>query len=413
MAEGVRVTAFWRIFFGSRCGNVTTIVALCAVPLIAVVTGVIEMQGMESARSRLQAAVDAGALAGAQRLGLVNANGSSDVQAAATTAANSDLGNFGDTPVTYTVKVDTTKNSVTLAATAAHKALIGFMGFGSGTLRATATADALGSVPLCILQSGSENNNQGIQVRDHAMIHANGCSVQANRDISVDPTAAIQAGAVTAAGMVSGPVTPAGQSGGLTVADPFASMKLSPPLDCLGKGLQIKVLTYLTLPLLPGVHCEQYNVQTGATLLLMPGEHWFMNNLIAQNNSVIEGSDVTLIFGPNNAAHFSDQATVKLTARKTGPFAGFLIATTRDNTQHFSINSSNVSDLLGTIYIPSAELDINTTGNVAQDSAWSIIVADSIKMNNNPNLVINSNYVGSGVPVPTGVGPSKKVTLVQ
>ncbi len=405
--------ALWRQFFRERRGNVTMVVALCAVPLIAVTTGVVEMQGMENAKSRLQAAVDAGALAGAQRLGLVNANGSADVQSAATTAANSDLGTFGDLPVSYTVTVDTTKNSVTLVGTAEHKALIGFMGFGSGTIKATATADALGSVPLCILQSGMESNNQGIQVRDHAMIHANGCSVQANRDISVDPSASIQAGAVTAAGMVSGPVSPAGQSGGLAVADPFAAMQLNPPLDCLTKILQIKVLTYITLPLLPGIHCEQYDVETGATLLLLPGEHYFMNNLSASNNSVIEGDDVTLIFGSNQAAHFSDQATVKLTARKTGPFAGFLIATTRDNTQHFSINSSNVSELLGTIYIPSAELDINTTGNVAQDSAWSIIVADSIKMNNNPNLVINSNYVGSGVPVPTGVGPSKKVTLVQ
>ena len=68
-----------------RCqrGNVATVAALCALPLIAVVAGAVELQGISAAKANLQAAVDAGALAGAQRLGLVNANGTSDVQSAA------------------------------------------------------------------------------------------------------------------------------------------------------------------------------------------------------------------------------------------------------------------------------------------------------------------------------------------
>ena len=69
--------------------------------------------------------------------------------------------------------------------------------------------------------------------------------------------------------------------------------------------------------------------------------------------------------------------------------------------------SDHVSKLLGTIYIPGAELKVSTAGNVAQDSAWSIIVADTITVEKNPVLVINSGYGGSGVPVPDGVGPKR------
>jgi hypothetical protein len=64
---------------------------------------------------------------------------------------------------------------------------------------------------------------------------------------------------------------------------------------------------------------------------------------------------------------------------------------------------------LGTIYIPGSELYVSSSGNVAQDSAWSVIVAKRLTLANNPVLVINKNYVGSGVPVPEGVGPSSGV----
>jgi len=395
-------------------GNVATVAALCAVPLIAITTGVIEIQGISNVHSKLQAAIDAGALAGAQRLGVVNTNGSSDVTTAAETAANFNLsGAFGSEPVSYTVTIDTQKESVTLTGSVNHKALIGFMGVGNQTVTATATADALGTVPLCILQTGTDHNDGGIRAMDHSIVRATGCAVQANTDIQVDPSALIQAERVEAAGLVSGPVSPQGYSGALTVNDPFASMNLNVPTDCLGKPLTFKVISYTTLVLLPGVHCEQFEVQTGATLQLLPGDHWFMNDLNAHNNAVISGDDVALIFGSQKKVNFFDNSTVRLTARKSGPFAGFLILTTRDNTQDFTIASNNVSELLGTIYIPNAKLIVDTTGNVAQDSAWSIIVADDIELHHNPSLIINTNYVGSGVPVPEGVGPSQKVTLVQ
>lgn len=50
---------------------------------------------------------------------------------------------------------------------------------------------------------------------------------------------------------------------------------------------------------------------------------------------------------------------------------------------------------------------VDTPGNVAQDSVWSVIVAKTLTLQQNPVLTINSNYTGSGVPVPEGVGPMK------
>ena len=132
-----------------------------------------------------------------------------------------------------------------------------------------------------------------------------------------------------------------------------------------------------------------------------------MDHLDAKENAIIKGDDVALIFGSRKKINFADRAEVRLGARKSGPYAGFLILTTRDNVEEFTIGSDRVSKLLGTIYIPGAKLVVSTAGNVAQDSAWSIIVAETLSLKKSPNLVINNNYVGSGVPVPEGVGPNR------
>ena len=76
---------------------------------------------------------------------------------------------------------------------------------------------------------------------------------------------------------------------------------------------------------------------------------------------------------------------------------------------------NGAAKFLGTIYVPSATLKIDGAGNkIANESAWTVIVAKAVKLQGSPKLVVNSNYGGSTVPVPGGVGPrSGSVTLVK
>lgn len=396
---GMRKTG---LFWNNRHGNVSIIAGLCAIPVLGAAFGVIEIGGMTAEKARLQAAVDAGALAGAGRLAVATHDGGQGATNAAVTVAEQTATRAGiDSAVQYQVTLD--KSSVTLAATANHKALVGFLGFGNQVLSVSATAENMGVIPLCVLQTGSG----GIELKNQARIRATGCAVHANKNITVGSGAMIQADATQAVGTVSGPVSPAGRSGAMKIDDPFADLIVTPPTMCAGKAKEIKQQKGTTETLPAGVHCEEFSIEKGATLILAPGEHYFMDNLKAKEDAVIQGDDVTLIFGSTKSITFADRASVRLSARKTGVFSGFLIITTRDNTEKFTIASDNVSKLLGTIYIPNAELVVETAGNVAQDSAWSIIVASSLQLRQNPNLVINTAYAGSGVPVPEGVGPKR------
>ena len=81
-----------------------------------------------------------------------------------------------------------------------------------------------------------------------------------------------------------------------------------------------------------------------------------------------------------------------------------MIVAVRNNGNKFIISSSNVDKLLGTIYLPWGTLQVSAAGSVAEASQWSVIVAKYIELSQNARLVINTDYEGSPVPVPIGVG---------
>lgn len=396
-----------KAFARNTRGNVTLMVSLAAIPVMLATTGAMELMSISGERTRLQAAVDAAALAGAEKLSVVTVSTGQMVNQAARQAGADNLGGTRD-PVTFAVAVDQNGRSVTVDGTADHKAIIGFLGFGDTRVTATATADALQKTPLCILQVSDGD----IDLANNATVRAPGCLIHADGDISVASSAMITADRIQATGAASGPMSPKGNSGALAIDDPFAGMNLNPAACTLS-------LNIVSTPLLgdtnlaPGVHCLPILAIGSAHIHLLPGDHYFMGGLLLNGNSTIDGDDVALIFGPLQIFNFADKATVRLTARKSGPFAGFLMATTRDNTKTFKISSDNVSELLGTIYIPNATLEVTSGGSVGQDSDWSVIVAKSLQLKNGPTLVINTNYAGSGVPVPRGVGPMGGTVLSQ
>lgn len=404
MAQSVMLKAFKSWLF-DRCGNTTTVFALAALPLLFGVGMALEMGGMSGEKTLMQDAADAGALAAASQLNVVSQGGTQD--ALIDTAVNTALSYVADKNslqnVVFTAVIDIAHGTVTVTGSAEHKPIFNFSDNASEPINVEAVAETLNQTPLCILQTGGI---EGLILDNTAQITATGCGVHANSKVDVAQTAMIRAGAIQAVGTAKGITSPMASTGAMPIADPFASMNLNPPVACPLKPVVKIYLDGTTTYLPPGVHCELIQVTGSSRIVLLPGEHYFSSRLMIQQNATLSGDDVVLIFGGDDKFDFGDTGNVILSARRSGPFSGFLIATGRDNTQTFSISSDRVSKLLGTIYIPNARLEISTAGNVAQDSAWSVIVAQSIVLKQNPILVINKNYIGSGVPVPEGVGPT-------
>jgi hypothetical protein len=414
------------------------ITAFAVPPIALLVCGAIDFASVVSDKAAFQNVADATALQAALQIGASDPAG---IAARDDEFARRQLAELKDR-ATFTVQTDIASDNSYVAVTISGARTSFFMNMlppGGWKLAANAKASSLSRTPLCVLSTGQDNVSS-IQMHDTSTLTATACLVQSNKDIRADGSAWIKAQMIQSAGLANGNLSPAPQSGGPTIADPFTGLPLGtaqqkptpgapPPPPGPGPGGkpinldspygictpvdQFLAATTLILP--PGVHCGNITVQKGATLTLLPGDHYFIKgNLSLDNNAIIAGDDVVLIFDKNSKFSFKDSAQVNLTGRKDGPLAGFVIATTRANDKTFEISSDSARKLLGTIYIPSARLLV-TGGQdkVADQSAWTVIVAKAIEMHGGPNLVVNANYGGSPVPVPQGVGPSLGARLLH
>jgi hypothetical protein len=60
---------------------------------------------------------------------------------------------------------------------------------------------------------------------------------------------------------------------------------------------------------------------------------------------------------------------------------------------------------LGTIYMPQGRLIVDATSPIADRSAYTVLMVQQLDLYSGPNLVLNSDYGASEIPVPMGVGP--------
>ena len=392
-----------------RRGGLATMAGILLPAGIVVGAAAIDLSSVYSDRGAMQQAADATALAMAKQLTVANVSGIDDRARAMVADELTDVAKR--VTLTTTVKIPTDNSSVTITVDGSRPSFFAnLLPPGGFKMHAQATAEPLGQMPLCVLSAAG--NGAALRLDDSSQMTANGCLVQSNSDVSVTNSGLLQAGTVQAVGKAEGRITPAPQTDAQAIPDPFASMTISPPPGCQLLDLVYDVGIQL---LSPGVHCGKITVQKGATAVMLPGEHYFINGkLELKDSATLQGDDVALVFDDNSSMKFGDDSKIDLGGRKTGKFAGFVIATTKANTNTFEISSDSARKLLGTIYIPSAQLHVSGIGTrVADQSAWTVIVAKGVQIGGTANLVINHDYAGSPVPVPQGVGPATGVRLTQ
>ena len=399
-------------FQADRRGGIAMIFAIGAPVVAMLACGAIDLFAVHSSRVALQDAADAAALAAAKQIGMTDEVGIKTraevfVRQQAASAAKD---------VTYTVSssINAQASTVTVNIAGVRDSFFGnLLPPGGWKMNISSTATRVSQVPLCVLSTGEDSGNK-IDVKDQAQLTAPKCLVHTNSDMEVSNQGWMNTAIAQASGSAKGRISPEPQTGAPAIVDPFGSMTIATDKACpLVDGL-ILVLSNLQLgqllppiPVQPGVHCVDVTVQKGVTLRLQPGEHYFKKGTLElKKDAKIEGQDVVLIFDKDAKFKFGDQSQINLEGRRSGTFAGFVIATTPQNTNTFEISTTAARELLGTVYIPGAKLALSGVNTQVTDQAdWTVIVAKSIEMKGSPNLVLNTNYQGSPVPVPPGVGP--------
>ncbi len=403
-------SVFLRRLLADRRGSVVTTFAL-AVPVIAVLAlGAVDLASVSADKQKLQDVADGAALLAAKQLGMADNNGLAERTKAVMAQQLAELAHR----LTYTVAVtpDTEEGLIQVQLTVNRNSFFANMlPPGGWNFTITSNAQQMGVTPLCVLSHGDQDKDK-IELKDTAAVAAPGCLIHSNSDIKVARGGSLAAGVTQTAGLASGPINPVAQTDAPQIPDPFAAMTIGQkgafcsPVDLLADLLPIV--------LAPGVHCGNIVADKNATITLLPGEHYFQKGkLELKESAVLTGDNVVLVFGKDADFQFKDSAQIRLSGRRQGVYAGFVIATTRDNDHTFEISSNAARQLLGTVYIPNATLLVKGRNRVADQSAWTVIVAKAIKLEENPDLVINKNYAATSVPVPGGVGDKAAAAQVR
>ena len=393
----------------------TMIVALAVPVLLGVSALAIDTVGGVTTRSSLQQAADGAALAAAHELPLRSTT-QTTINSVASTYAHQNV-SPGTEITEFSSAILENRQGVRVILAAHVDSIFGSLFNPDGyTPRVTSIARLAGGAPLCALALESAQPF-AIVLNRQAHIVAPNCAVVSNSTnpagMSVTNNAEIRATTICSAGGAAGGSSgyePDAVTDCPAIPDPLAGRPEPRASGCTHLAV-VQIIGRVNLR--PGVYCGGITVLPGATASLAPGVYVIKNGpLTVLGNGALIGSYVGFYFvGDLSVMNFSANSRIDLSAPRDGDMAGFLFFANRVlltgtlNLRHFRISSNNARNLLGTIYLRDGQLDVDSNQPIADRSAYTVIVARRINVTAGPALYLNTDYDGTDVPVPEGVGP--------
>ena len=409
----------WRAETG---GNFAVMFALLAPLVLGLAGGAVDFGRHQALTAELQEIADTAALGGARQYGLAAtpSAGEATASAVATTLANKLINNFplgvGATPQATPNAVDRSV-SVTITKSFEPTFMVGvFKRPITVEVEAVAIAEAAGKTCVIAME---ETDNNAIDMNNSARLSGDACGVFANSThnnaIDASGTAEIVADLICSAGGAAGGnarYTPDPLTDCPTKEDPLADRAL--PADAACSDPNPTVITDQTMTINPGVYCG-LTINGASDVTFSAGVYVIRDNdFLVDDAAEITGNGVTIHFGSGDPAmHIASGTTVSLTAPTSGDTAGVLVSQNRDThpQTEYRISSNNADTLVGTIYLPRGKFVVDSTTPVAGASAYTAIIARMVKIEGSANLVLNSNYTATSVPVPPGLSGGADVRL--
>jgi Flp pilus assembly protein TadG len=286
---------------------------------------------------------------------------------------------------------------------------------------ATSSAKLIGEANVCILAL-SNANEPVIDMRKTSKISAKGCGIfsnsKATNSIFLDRPARVSADIVcTAGGVESGPgtITPSAKTDCATIPDPLVSRPEPPIGVCAETDFKA---SKGTVNLKPGTYCGGIMLAGQVEARFEPGLYTLVDGgLKVTGQASAVGTNVGFhLASANSKLDLTGNSTISLSGAESGDLAGLLFFASRSqtaSTEH-RIAGGKIDKLTGTIYFPTSNLLIDPKGaTVAAQSEYTVIIANKVRMNEGPEMILNSDYGASSVPVPHGVLVSGTVVLTE
>ena len=389
----------WSRLIGDTNGAVMPIFALALVPMMGLVGAAVDYARASSARTAMQASLDATTLMVAKEASTLPENQTS-TRATELFSASFNRDEVQSLQVSATVTNGS--SGTTVSSSAEGIIATRFMRlFGHETLpikvhASVATAsDGLGCV-LALNPSASG----AITAQGTTAVKLNGCSLYDN---SASDTALTVGGSATISTDFVGVVGGIGSSSsGITttngirtkiapVVDPYADVEFPPFSGCDEHNYTAKNAATIN----PGVFCGGITVNANGVLTMNPGMYYLDGgDFLVNGGASVTGTGVTLVFTSKagktwSAARINGNATVNLTPMTWGPTKGIVAFADRRTPAgtEFKFNGGANQYLGGAVYVPTGA--ISYAGGADTSTSCTQIIGDSVTFVGNSNLAID------------------------
>jgi hypothetical protein len=396
--------------------------AAAGVPVVALLAiAATELTSLSAEKSRMQDTADAVALDAANQLSF---SPPSTALARAEANAREQLASMQPrTTLTFKAELIEEGKGVRLAVNGSRLSFFGNMLPPGGFKTAVnASAVAMNTAPLCVVML---DGGKLLEVKDSAKVDAGECLVHSNGDVRTSNGGELRAYSVQAGGSASGTgFTPGASTGAAPIADPFASQAIALPSGCATTNRKFTGGVQ-TLP--AGRHCGHLDIGL-TTVRLSPGVHVFNGEVQLKIGTRLEGDGVLLVF-EEGAGFTIDDDSVRLNLlglKGANQPNGFVFAASPTRTSDISLPAKSVERLEGVVYTPKVKLviddgrdlvtgTVNSLLNMGAQSKWTVLIARELKITESADMVVNTDYLASNVPVPAGVGNKvgRNIRLLQ
>jgi len=411
------------------CRKGTTAIAFTLIfPVIfLLVGGGIEFAKVLDQKSKLQVYADGAALAAAKEFAIAQddddrtkAISKSIVEAKLAEFRKSHPGSFMGSDIKVETIIDNENSSVKVRLTQATIKDFPINGFEIETVSVEAEASVVGNMHVCVIGL-DESATATISLENSARLTGHNCAVYSNSTsgtgIIAKNKAVAKASLFCSAGGASGSdrYTPSPTTDCPNFPDPIAD-RIAPAVgECDYKWVEIYERE---ATLSPGVYCGGLGIYDNANVTFETGIYIIKDGPFNVSfGGKITGENVSFYFTGSKAQfNFGRGSSIALSATEDGPLAGLLFYEDKNRTKSGKhiINSDDARLLLGTIYLPSSQLIIDANAPIADESAYTAIVALSLKLYSGPHLILNTNYGDTDVPVPENIkGLSSNVRLTK
>ncbi|MEM6615655.1 MAG: pilus assembly protein TadG-related protein [Pseudomonadota bacterium] len=409
----------------------TLIVFAATVPIVVGSVAVaVDYTYVTNQRERLQTVADIAATATARELILVN-NSEAQLRAVAVNHVETQrqMSDIIGQEIGVDVSVDFQSGAVRVDLSQDWSPFFPYLlGADANAVEVSATARIMGRTAVCLLALMDYSIFAGIHMDNRSRVAAPGCGAYSNStsrfSIRFDASSSMHAASICSAGGVlvlgrrtaqPSPVTDCPQ-----IEDPLAERPHPRFGGCDFNGHRIDAAGPVSVN--PGVYCGGLTIAGDAEATFQPGIYVIKDGpLLVEDRASLSGVDVGFFLtGPNSVFEFAPDTSISLEAPRNGPMAGLLFQEDLSVPYSFRINalfphfqpprvrvhkirSNDARQLLGTLYLPRSILMIDANAPVAEDSAFTAIVAARIWLLGGPTLVINSDYAATEVPLPSSL----------